>query len=416
MLLIINSRPINSNQMQGAERFLHQIARQSHYEDICLLDAQGQLQVIRGNAPKVAAKLKPNWLKLFNQDEQKWHYLLLQLAPEMIYIGNLANVGIAPILAAKQAKLPYSLIVFDYWYFCPKATLFNNGQHCEGFKSFSECANCVIHESTQKTKQPNLFNKLSTLTPLFSWLVFSLYCLVHGHFSIFRQFNQRKQFHQDIFADAQKVYFLSASAQQQYQQHFKLSQPSQIIKTPARIEVKQSEQSSSVKPSNRQLTIGYIGAIDFHKGVDLIFAAIDKLNAQQAIPSDVTIQLAGQANTQFLPKLTEFKSFSQATLLGFLDTSKLAEFYQQIDFLVIPSRCPENRPQVLVDAIDLGTPTIISDMPGLCELVDDPRFQFKTNNADSLSEKILLFIQSNPDRAAFKRFAINNTGITCDKL
>ena len=145
-----------------------------------------------------------------------------------------------------------------------------------------------------------------------------------------------------------------------------------------------------------------------HKGVDLLLKAVDEL-LEQSI--ELELCFAGSLEKSFESRLTQYKSYDRVSFLGYLSDSELESFYREIDLLVIPSRCPENRPQVLIDAVEMSVPVIVSSAPGMCEIVDSPDCQFELDNASNLAEQILHFLRSTQARD-MKIFKENNTGIS----
>jgi glycosyltransferase involved in cell wall biosynthesis len=76
--------------------------------------------------------------------------------------------------------------------------------------------------------------------------------------------------------------------------------------------------------------------------------------------------------------------------VGHLDAARLAEFYRDLRMLVLPSKCFEAFPLVLVEAMLQRKPVICSNIGGLPEIVEDgvTGLLFQTGNAAELAEKV----------------------------
>ena len=80
----------------------------------------------------------------------------------------------------------------------------------------------------------------------------------------------------------------------------------------------------------------------------------------------------------------------------FVDKSdNIFNFYNMIDFLVLPSVCNEDFPNVIVESMSLGVPTISTRISGIPEAIEDGYngYLVEPGNASKLSivlEKIIL--------------------------
>ena len=65
------------------------------------------------------------------------------------------------------------------------------------------------------------------------------------------------------------------------------------------------------------------------------------------------------------------KKDHRVTVYGRLDKERVHELYDEADVLLFLSRCIENRPNVIVEALEHGLPIIAADTGGVGELVND---------------------------------------------
>lgn len=118
----------------------------------------------------------------------------------------------------------------------------------------------------------------------------------------------------------------------------------------------------------RQLRIGFVGTLVWHKGVHVMLEAVRLLP-----PHRFTLQLFG--NTTTFPDYTaELKAMAAGlpvTFTGGFPPARSPEIYSQIDVLVVPSLWPENSPLVIHEAFMAGVPVVGARMGGIVDLVTD---------------------------------------------
>ncbi len=131
---------------------------------------------------------------------------------------------------------------------------------------------------------------------------------------------------------------------------------------------------SKIGLSTRLKVLLFVGSLIHRKGVDTLIHAFRK--AVKSAP-DLYLMLVGADNTHDNPSLDmdfvnrmkslvqEFGLADQVTFRGLeKDRSKLAELYQAADIFVFPSR-NEGMPNVVLEAMACGLPTIVSHLPVL---------------------------------------------------
>lgn len=149
--------------------------------------------------------------------------------------------------------------------------------------------------------------------------------------------------------------------------HHALSQKSSI----------QKEQKSSDK-----FTVGYIGQLTYHKGIDLFLAAVCDLH-------DMQVRIAGDGELRSLAEEAATR-YPHITYDGKLNKQDVDEWYAQVDAVVIPSRCIENAPNVIFECAAVGVPLIVSSADCLPEFIKDKKtgVVFETNMIASLQEHL----------------------------
>ncbi|PEQ13048.1 hypothetical protein B2G71_09500 [Novosphingobium sp. PC22D] len=120
------------------------------------------------------------------------------------------------------------------------------------------------------------------------------------------------------------------------------------------------------RSGSEPVTIGYVGRLDHEKGIAGLLPVIDHIAQEHP----VTFLVAGTGALE-----DELRAFARTRpwcdLRGFVDPERMAEVYDAIDILVLPSLWPENFPGVAVQAILSGSPVVAFATGGIPEIVED---------------------------------------------
>ena len=135
----------------------------------------------------------------------------------------------------------------------------------------------------------------------------------------------------------------------------------------------------------------FVGRISKMKGLDIL------LKAAQIYENDKVLTLiAGDGDfVKELNILKEELGLKNIVFLGSKEHSELRELYNISDVLVLPSK-KEALPLVAIEALACGTPAIVSDLPGIEEIITkDVGLIFEMDNEKMLAEKINLILNKN---------------------
>jgi glycosyltransferase involved in cell wall biosynthesis len=117
-----------------------------------------------------------------------------------------------------------------------------------------------------------------------------------------------------------------------------------------------------------RLTLGFIGHLGKHKGLDVLLHALSLMDASKV---RLLVVGTGEDAERFQTMCRERGLDPYVTFYGHVENHRIATFYQQIDVLVVPSVWPENSPVTITEAMASGIPVIASDVGGIGELVED---------------------------------------------
>ncbi len=152
-------------------------------------------------------------------------------------------------------------------------------------------------------------------------------------------------------------------------------------------------------PNNEAVHFLYLGRIMKEKGMDELFAAMEKLHEKYG--SHVVLDLVGFYDDEcYKAQVEQLVKDGIAVFHGF--RSEPRPFYASADCVVLPSY-HEGMSNVLLEAAAIGRPIITSDIPGCREAVDDgiSGYLCPVKDADSLYEQMRRMTDLSPaDRQA----------------
>lgn len=147
---------------------------------------------------------------------------------------------------------------------------------------------------------------------------------------------------------------------------------------------------------NGKIIIGFGGRFVEEKGFDILFRALPKI--LEKIPNAHFV-FAGELRVSYENFFEKTKKLydnvkNNVTILGLLNDFDLYSFYKSIDVVVIPSRS-DCFPIFQAEAMFLGAPSVVSDIPGAREIVKLSGYGaiFQKENPDDLALKMCLVIK-----------------------
>ena len=126
------------------------------------------------------------------------------------------------------------------------------------------------------------------------------------------------------------------------------------------------------------MTIGYVGQIAAHKGVDLLVSAVSSLP-----PGRVQLRVYGPEN-QDVAYMAKLRTAAGANVSfnGTFTPDRIADVMAEFDLLAIPSTWYENSPLVLLNALASHTPVIASNVEGLTEFIREGKSGWSFRRSD----------------------------------
>lgn len=133
---------------------------------------------------------------------------------------------------------------------------------------------------------------------------------------------------------------------------------------------------SRVRSTNNVFTIGFLSRIDPKKGVDILIKALS------AVSFPYRLKIAGNGDEAYIGQLKELavscKNDQYIEWVGWKNTEEKFDFFNELDLFVLPSHS-ENFAVVVIEALSVGTPVLVSQYVGLYTFVNDHDLGWITN-------------------------------------
>jgi D-inositol-3-phosphate glycosyltransferase len=154
----------------------------------------------------------------------------------------------------------------------------------------------------------------------------------------------------------------------------------------------------------------FLGHIRETKGLDLLLEAIPEVTRKV---NDVVFLIAGRPwKSDFSPyqKLIGDLNIQDRCVLhiGFIPKEALEQYYSASDIVVLPYR-KIYQSGVLIMAMSLGTPVLVSDLPGMTEIVShgSTGYVFAQGSKDDLAEQLIRALKDDSGRAQVTKRAFD---------
>jgi glycosyltransferase involved in cell wall biosynthesis len=282
---------------------------------------------------------------------EETRHLLRREAFDIYHCAHPLFIG-GSLKAARAARIPTVLMLTDYWLLCPLSILLRvDNTLCEGPDGGRNCLRYCFNGMTQADFDRRIEQALELFACADAVLAPSLF--LNGAF----RFNR--------FPGAHRI----ALSRHGFDY-------SGIAKKTAR----------ALNPD--RITLGYIGTLQFHKGVHVLVEAFRKVSSPQ-----LRLEIWGGCFHEIeyeahIKRLAE--GDSRIRFRGIYDHEELPQIMESIDVVVVPSVWYENAPLTISSSHAFGIPVIASDVGGMSEMVVDGEngLTFRAGDPDSLAEQL----------------------------
>jgi glycosyltransferase involved in cell wall biosynthesis len=251
-----------------------------------------------------------------------------QFRPDVIHVHNIyPALGPSVHLVARRLKIPLIMTVHNLRLRCPNGLMFTQGQACRRCEG-GNYANAVLHRCFPSSAQSSAY-------ALALWS------------------------HRFLLRLEDKVgMFITPS-------NFMRGQLNEWGIPASRVETIRTSVPVTSQLVSATGNFGvYVGRLSTEKGLPILLRAL-------SAAGDPPFRIVGDG--PLLPELIHLAAqlqLSRIEFVGRLSPSKVQETLLQARFLTMPSRCYENAPLAVLEAMAAGRPVIVTEKGGLPELVE----------------------------------------------
>lgn len=165
-------------------------------------------------------------------------------------------------------------------------------------------------------------------------------------------------------------------------------------------------EKEDLKTKERQegvLHIGVPGRIEETKNQQIVL----ELLRSSKFPVKIKCYFAGSgtADAEMKEMVERYGLGDKVEFLGVLKIAEMHTFYKEMDVVILPSRF-EAFGLVLIEALSIGCPVLVSDSHGALNFIEDENFRshfvFDPDNLEDLRQKLFAFIED--DSRSFQYF------------
>jgi len=304
--------------------------------------------------------------------ERSFARFLEEIQPDVVHFQHLFKLSAALIRVARRRGIPVVLTLHDYWFLCHNAQLLRpSGAVCSGPAKGLKCVGCAELNIPVWTR----WGLSPLLTPLFVYRTAALRaCLQEADFVIAPSAFLRDQFVRQGFP-AGRIVVMDNGTNTQLLLGWR-------------------------KVPSDTLRFGYMGTIQWHKGVHVLVQAFNQINDPQ-----VELRIHGEPSVApaYFAEIQRLVRNPRVRFLGRFENQEVGRVLAEIDVLVVPSIWPENSPVTIHEANLAGVPVIASRLGGIPGLIQDgvTGLLFQPGDAGDLAAKMRRFIE---DRGLVERF------------
>lgn len=303
---------------------------------------------------------------------------LREFQPELVHFQNCLGLSATLLPAARGLGLPVFVMLWDFWYICPRATLFTAERTlCGGPRGPVDCVTCLGGVSLGPL---SAWKRL----PLYKWLIGRMPARVNiGLRSRLdrpasalaaqplvlqrhrRQMQARTDYLLDLLGQADGCQAPSEFVKSVYVAHGLAADRVEVL--PPGIDLPGLER---VPPtSGAEPVVAYIGSLQYHKGVDVLVSAF---RAAGSLGGELRIYGQGDPQGVYVGRLRgEAAGDDRIRWMGAFGREELANILAKLDLLVVPSRCHETYSLVAREALLAGVPVIATNLGALPDVIQD---------------------------------------------
>ncbi|MCK4649184.1 glycosyltransferase family 4 protein [bacterium] len=312
-----------------------------------------------------------------------FYKILKKLKPDILHFHNFKILSLSLLYIAKILKIPTLLTIYDYWYFCPKETLFNSkGEVCKKFQG-TNCIGCYRFKRIRYLQ--NLFLPFrKRIFNFFLSRVDAFLVLSKSSSKILRRYG----------IDQKKIHLIPQAFS---------------FKDRDTQKIKEIEQGA----------ILYIGWIQHRKGLHVILEAMPRI--LKKIPKARLYVIGEWVDREYEERVRsligKYHLTKNISILGKKNYPEVKKFLQRASVVVVPEQWENMSPVVLIEAMAHAKPIVASGIGGIPEFMSNGENGLLANPKDpfDFSKKIIWTLKNGKKASEIGRKAREDVRQICDE-
>lgn len=310
-------------------------------------------------------------IKFFMKQQDKEIYIgfLKSLQPNIIHVHTLMGLPREFLQAAIDLNIRTLYTSHDYFGLCSKVNLLYEGQICKNWDNCEDCYICnqtAFSNNTIRIMQSHLYSifknnfivrfirktKKNDIQTRQNNIVRT--SIKHESIGRAQEYKHLRNFYIEMFESIDTIHFNSNLTKEIYSRFFTPKQSVVIPILHANI-----QDNRKIRQYDEKLRLGYLGPISEYKGYYLLIDSIDELFAEGLNKIELNLY------TDFdliRPYVKLHKPYNP---------SELANVFNDIDLLVVPSLWYETFGFVVTEALSFGVPVVLTDRVGAKDLIKE---------------------------------------------
>jgi glycosyltransferase involved in cell wall biosynthesis len=316
---------------------------------------------------------------------------LAQLRPHVLHLIGGYLMSASTLCAAMDLGISTVVTLTDFWFLCPRITLCrSDGQLCAPPFDAATCARC-LGEEKRRYRIPG------RIAPV---LMRAFWRAQHRRVA---QIQARQVFLAEILDRVDAIISPSRFLGDLFNEAGVA--PGRVVFSRQGRDFAELKLQALKKTPAARLQVGYMGQIAPHKGVQILFEAVQKLPG-------AALDVKAYGDVSRFPGYARClcrmaRRDSRLSLAGVYGQTEVSRVLQGLDVVVVPSVWYENSPNTILEAFAHHVPVIASDLGGMAELVRDGEngLLFAPGDTDSLACRLRRLLDE-PDLLACLRAGI----------
>jgi len=293
-----------------------------------------------------------------------------QIVPDAVHVFHLARLSASVIEVFRDLEVPLVFTTTDFWSICARSTLSKpSGELSTGPDDIS--SNCLECRGAERFLPSRLLPDAESKGIFYRKLAERALAREEGehrNMAVLRTMLARTEFLRVRFNAVDAI--LAPTEFMREMLTTNGIDPKIVTVSPYGMDTSSFRGAGRVRQDGggRSLRIGFIGAINPNKGLDVLISAFKKLLEDESITLRICGGLEGQgeyANDVYAAAGGD----PRINFAGAFPNEKMAAELGKIDVLVVPSVWYENAPLVIYSALAAGVPVVATNLGGMAGII-----------------------------------------------